>query len=342
MKKTIILLIIIFKTLQIMAQQNTDIALIPIDRPIWSLGLNDPKWLLPNIDREKKIAIFAFNKIFKQNEQESEQTETEIGRVSRAIPMYIMERLYFETNIAPTFFVACKQNIGPLISGVRTIGAEISESLKHMELDYIVTGVIEEIRNDIKIDIYLYETSSDKEFVITSITSSNKDFDELSVNTTQDFLSKFKSNYKMDSKNQTNIFKAPKNDLISYYIKGIGQLLMQVLVNNDVMPYESLWGEDDMLEWYFDLTSHEPDNISHQLLYFNGIISSISYGGQAYKNQIERIEYYIEHNDNSNLIVKLSPILYYKLDDKTKLANSLSRLEQINNQEYIDWISKYK
>ena len=326
-----------------MAQSQSDFSTISIDRPIWCLGLEDASWLLPNIKRDKKVALFAFNNVFDSTAKEGTKKENDIGRITRAIPLYIAERLTLETNLNANLLVVCKNGIGPVLAGKRTAGKELATSLSTQNLDYIVTGIIEENKNQTIISIYLYETKSNKEELITQIKRNNTDISEVGAESVNDFFKNASifQNYKAIETNNYN-YSRPSAEMTSYYLKGIGQLLMQMLVVNNIISKDQLWGEDEMLNWYQTLLRNEPNNHCCKLLYFNGIVSSISYKGSAYKNHVEGFIKNNDFKDNSDPIVRLFPILYNKLNDRINLTKSIEKLSKAKSEDYKRWLNQFK
>ena len=234
-KKTTIILTLLIPIINCMAQTNSDISLISIDRPLWTLGLKDPSWLLPDIKRDKKLAIFAFNKIVNVSAKEESQKEDNIGRVSRAIPLFISERLILETNLNVTFFVAYKKGIGPVVSTQRTPGDQLAKSLSQLNLDYIITGTIEESNNETTIIIYVYDVTSGQERVASLIKRTRIDISEVGAESANDFLknsliflSYSKLNQDLYNFSRTSVYNT------SYYLTGLGQLFMQMLTVNNI------------------------------------------------------------------------------------------------------------
>jgi len=88
--------------------RGLEISMLPLDQPIWTNGLGDVDWLLPErTPSNPQIAVLAFSLGVEPNElvHEGEALaghEDESGRLSRAIPLHLTEVLRFRTDAAPT------------------------------------------------------------------------------------------------------------------------------------------------------------------------------------------------------------------------------------------------
>src|SRR5262249_22184988 len=68
-------------------------------RPIWSLGCGDAGWLFDYRGQEKHatVAVFPLAMIGAKDDKSYRETDT-TARLTRAIPLYVAERLFLETT----------------------------------------------------------------------------------------------------------------------------------------------------------------------------------------------------------------------------------------------------
>lgn len=327
---------------------NLKIFSVTINKPIFSSGLQDPSWLFPNIKRENKIVFFNF--AANNNEagvKEGSSKEGNIGRLSRAIPLYIMERLFIETNSEPAVNIIFAENIGPVLAGARNEGKNLNEQLKN-KYDFIVTGLITRniSESKITIQIFLYEIKSDTEnMFIEYIASNNETLEQASFNAANLFLEKIRTilNYKNNDQSFIDYYKRPKENIGAVYLLGSAQLLTQTFAHNKFTSPKELFGENNMLNWYKYLMESDINNNCAKLMYLKGIIASIDYGGSAYINHIDSFKRYILMLKDINLsdpIVKLSPLFFKKINDKMSFKTMYEILKKQEDKEYIKWLAK--
>jgi len=320
------------------------VSAITVSQPIWSSGFNDASWLFPKIERKKKIAIFGFS-VKEENfsRQAGENKEDDIGRTSRAAPLYIMERLFVETDTEPANYVLLVVNKGPVISPVRSEGKELTKTLEN-KYDYILTGAIERNRLNLTttVKIFLYEQKSGGENIIAEY-KSDKSVEETAFNAAAlaiDKLIEILSCGK--SADSADYYARPKPAVAPYYLSGLGQLLTQTLVQNQLVSND-IWGEDNMLNWYMRLSDDDSNNNCAKLMYLKGIIASIDYGGKAYNAHIANLKEYVDIFKDINpddLAVKLSPLFYKKTNDMNSFGEICGILKNKGSIEYVDWLNR--
>ena len=93
---------------------------IRIDRPIWAYGLNDPKWLFRQHERQgKSVAIMSLaNTSPSEAKVPFSQREDDLGRLTRSIPLYLAESLFCWSDLKPTAAIPVIMGKGPIVSGM--------------------------------------------------------------------------------------------------------------------------------------------------------------------------------------------------------------------------------
>jgi hypothetical protein len=127
------------------------VALVSISRPIWSYGLESVDAALPK--KEGKLRRIAFAQLalptaYADPEEAMNKPEDEIGRLSRAIPLWFAETFYFSPLYAPIAALGCLQPAeGPRRPAVFAIDWTVDNLQKLVDsspngLDYIFTGAL--------------------------------------------------------------------------------------------------------------------------------------------------------------------------------------------------------
>lgn len=325
---------------------NNEIAAITIDTPIWASGFENASWLFPEIKREKEVAIWGFS-VTKLNteEKEGEVKEDDIGRISRSIPLYIMERLFIESNLKSLNYIVYKKKIGPVVSGVRNTGKEINKNPKTKH-DYLTTGTIQKnyLNSQITITIFLYDQKNDSEKIIVEHKTEGKSCEEAGIEAANLAIDKI---IEISDCNKTSglisLYKRPKESIAPQYLSGLAQLLTQSSIQNEIVTKEGLWGEDAMLSWYQSLMEDDIYNDCAKLMYLKGIIASIDYDGTAYTRHINGLKEYISSflDINTNdFIVSLSPIIFKKINDRDFYNKVYNVLKNKKTDGYEQWLEK--
>lgn len=149
------------------------VGLITFSKPIWFYGLEPlAEQLLP--PKQGKLRRIAFAQLAvpggaPKSEEEARQPESELSRLSRAIPLWFAETFYFSPLYTPVAAVGIMTPAeGP--SQIMTFGAEWTvENLRQLVesteggLDYIVTGALKCTTGDYELALRIWEVKSFRE-----------------------------------------------------------------------------------------------------------------------------------------------------------------------------------
>lgn len=327
-----------------MAFDSKDIVTVQLDRPVWALGLGDATWLMPEkAPNSPSFAILSFSAEMRGVPKEGqEQKEDDIGRTSRALPLYLAERINLETACLSVNYNPVLKGSGPVVSGERTDGNSISSVFKGKHA-FIVTGHFEKdyLNLSNKLTIYLYDTLSAKERPLVEITSIFQSQSDMASKAADEFFTKLGDAGICSFRAPQKQFPRPPKEFAKEYMDGLGQLFMQTLVQNDYVSKSSLWGEDNMLNWYVSLGKVMPEAATPRLMHLRGVLASFSYGTEAYKSHISGLsEYLMRLNDTNDPINRISPIFFHKVGMVKAFETKKRSLEKIKDEGYRRWLKR--
>ena len=148
------------------------VALISISKPIWFYGLEPmTAALLP--PKEGQLRRIAFGQLALPGHpslgEATPKPEDELGRLSRALPLWLAETFYFSTAYAPIAVVGVMQRPA-LPSHHMLFGAEwTTDNLRQLVdtakegLDYVITGALREIAGDYELLLRVWEVKKFRE-----------------------------------------------------------------------------------------------------------------------------------------------------------------------------------
>ena len=149
--------------------------LISISKPIWFYGLEPlaEKILPPKAARARRIAFaqLALPGAYPDVLAAQARPEDELGRPSRALPLWFAETFYFSPHYAPIAAVAVFQRPGGAPNEPFIFGAEwTTENLRQLVespsgdgLDYIFTGALRQQSGDYEILLRVWEVKKFRE-----------------------------------------------------------------------------------------------------------------------------------------------------------------------------------
>lgn len=147
------------------------VGLITISKPIWSYGLEAMAQLLPAKEgRLRKLAFaqLALPGAYTDVGAAMAQPEDELGRLSRALPVWLAETFYFSTAYAPVAAVGVMSRPGlaaqPIIFGAEWSVENLRQLVETSDgLDYIFTGALKMAGDEFEVVLRVWEVKKLRE-----------------------------------------------------------------------------------------------------------------------------------------------------------------------------------
>jgi hypothetical protein len=149
------------------ANATPRIELASISKPIWYYGLENLPGLLPQ--KEGKLRRVAFGQLavlgLKDPAAILKQPEDELGRLSRGIPLWLSETLFFSANYRSSSAVATMQREHYGLFNVEWAPEHIRQLVESTEggLDFVFTGALQQKHADYELVLRLWEVKKFRE-----------------------------------------------------------------------------------------------------------------------------------------------------------------------------------
>lgn len=263
-----------------MEEAALQIGQLPFDRPIWMYGLRDPEWLFPAKSMDaRKVLFLMLGKVMSGKEQAEEQREDDIGRLSRAIPLYLAESAYEWTPMHGQSLVTVVMDGGPVVfsaqdeAGQREATAQLSE-----HADIVVQGSIAEAGDQWTINVGLWDTACLELMGRETVSADQAGLEAAVLELEGRVLTRLGG---AQSKPHDRIYSRPTLEQMQPYLNGLAQSLMLGLVASSVAPKDKIWGERNMVEWPLRMALYWPDYEVPKAMYLSGISHAARYGSSV-------------------------------------------------------------
>ncbi len=149
--------------------EEAKINLVTISRPIWSYGLEAVPGLLPAKERRTRRVAFAQLAVLGVAGDTAGKPEDELGRLSRALPLWFAEVLYFCPHYAPLAAVGLWQRPGEpghyALFPTEWTNDNLRQLVDSTEggLDYVFTGALRHHAGDYELTLRLWEVKKFRE-----------------------------------------------------------------------------------------------------------------------------------------------------------------------------------
>jgi hypothetical protein len=141
--------------------------LVSISKPVWFYGLEDIAGLLP--PKEGKLRRVAFGQLalrgLKDFAEVMKRPEDELGRLSRGIPLWLSEMLFFSANYTSITAVPLRGREHYVLFNAEWAPEHMRQLVETVEggLDYVFTGALEQKHADYELVLRLWEVKKFRE-----------------------------------------------------------------------------------------------------------------------------------------------------------------------------------
>ncbi len=145
----------------------TSVHLVSISKPIWAYGIEDLPGLLPEKNAKTKTVAFAQITLPENEETEElrKQPEEALGRLTRGIPLWLADSLYFSPQYSTLAAVGMVGQDHYMLFPAAWTADNIRQLIETSgsTIDYIVTGDLREHEGDFHLQLRLWEIKGFRE-----------------------------------------------------------------------------------------------------------------------------------------------------------------------------------
>lgn len=313
-----------------------DIRTLVLDRPVWSYGLNHPKWLFrQKSEGAEKVIFVPLALAARESDEAHEQREDDAGRLSRALPLYFAESVHYWTDRIGAFHLPVVVGGGPVVSSREADGAALCAHFPGAAA-FIVTGCLEEPSGerpwDLSVKIWQVDTAvciAEKR-VMLQLKEDGQAVLEL-----EHWLHEKMQGEKALPFDDFYIRLPP--EAIQIYLSALGQGLMLTLTHNDVATKGAMWGERKMIEYPLKMALHWPGMESLKIFYLSGIGKAAGYRSDVLPEFAERtLQFLCELESSGSKVARLKPVVWKAFGMRDSLATL--QPEKETDPLYREWL----
>jgi tetratricopeptide (TPR) repeat protein len=293
---------------------------LPFELPIWMYGLRNPQWLFaPKSSAARKVTFLMLGKAATGVEQAEEQREDDVGRLSRAIPLYLAESAYEWTAMHAHSLVTVVMGGGPVVFSAQD-GAGEREAAEQLapHTDVLVTGSIGRSGDTWKVDLGIWDTARVELIGRESLSAAQPGLEAAVLELEGKVLARLGG---AQSKPHDAIYERPTIDQMQLYLNALAQSLMLGLVANEMMSKDAMWGERNMLDWPLRMALHWPTLETAKAMYLSGISHAARYRSDVFAEFEERSFALLrDMQSTKSPLAELSPLLLHAFNRSEGLA----------------------
>jgi len=317
-------------------EQALDIVSVPFDRPIWTYGLSDPRWLLtPKPEQARKVLFLSLGKQVTQATGAQEEREDEIGRLSRALPLYFAESLHGWTDHAGVAVIPVVRGGGPVLFGATDDHAATIETFKARG-DFIVFGNIDGSDGRWRVACRVWSVERNDWIAQEQFDVPANELGQGVLAMEQRLLTVFGGGA---PRPLDRWYVRPSAEAMPPYLTGLGQSLTLTLAANGLIPGDSLWGERNMLEWWLRVALHWEPWVVPRIAYLAALSMAASYGSPLLEEfRARTLELLRSAESRDPITARLAPLAWKTFG----IANErdAARNDAAADSDYTQWLER--
>jgi hypothetical protein len=315
---------------------------IALNQPIWQHGLRNADWLFSQkVEGEPEIGFFALSKITDGSTGRAEsQREDDLGRFSRAIPLYLAEAVHYWSDYAASSYILIVEGGGPVVAGGETDGNALFDIVPD-RMKYFVTGEIgctgEGDGAQWQIFLSLWDCRTRVKQASEGGKATTAELGALVLTLEERLLARIglKRQQPLDG-----FYQHPTAEMMPAYLTELGQALMLTLLANNHMPKSAMWGERAMLDWPLTMALHWPTVEVPKLMYISGLGKALDYQSDVLPEYKERsLQLLREANQANSPAARLAPLVW-KAFGMTKELQAHKQEPADANPAYRAWLER--
>jgi tetratricopeptide (TPR) repeat protein len=320
------------------------VSTLALSQPIWHYGLRNAEWLFAQKpEGAPEVGFFALSKITKGNDRAEEQREDELGRLTRAIPLYLAEAAHYWSEYAASCYILIVEGGGPVVSGGDTDGAGLFDIVPP-GMKYFVTGELgrsgEGDAVQWRISLSLWDCSTRAKQASESGRASQEELGNLVLKLEQRLLARIGM---QRSKPLDDFYLHPNAEVMPVYLAALGQSFMLTLVANERMPKSSLWGERVMLDWPLNMALQWPTFEVPKLMYISSLGKALDYHSDVLPEYTARSLELLKDAQRANSpAARLASLVWRAFGMDVELLEHAGNLPADTMPAYRAWVERVR
>ena len=340
-----------FQELREQATQGTPIdpdslkiTTLTLSQPIWHYGLRNADWFFAQKpDDAPKVGFFALSKMMCGNERAESQREDDLGRLTRAIPLYLAEAAHYWTDYAASCHILLVEGGGPVVSGGETDGdGNALFDIVPPGMKYFVTGEIgssgEGAATQLKISLSLWDCSTRSKQASESSEAIQAELGAMILTLEKHLLARIglKREQALDT-----FYQHPTAEVMPVYLTELGQAFMLTLLANELVPKSDIWGERAMLDWPLNMALRWSEAEVPRLMYISGLGKASDYKSNVLPEYKERsVQLLREAGRSNSSATRLAPLVWKIFGMSDQLQAHVQAQSADADPAYLAWLRR--
>ncbi|HSC67352.1 MAG TPA: hypothetical protein VLC79_06670 [Cellvibrio sp.] len=316
--------------------EDLEIETLSIENPIWSRGFHNPTWLFATKNTDApRVMFLSFAKCTQTIDKAEVQNEDDLGRLSRAIPLYLTESVHYWTDLQSATLIPVVKGGGPVVFGAGGNDAALCETLGSNGA-FLVTGDIDGSGEKWRIVCRLWNCATRTCLLEERFETALEDIGPAVLQLEKRILAELGQ---LRATPFDDFYSRPTQEVITPYLVALGQSFTLSLISNEAASKDSLWGERNILEWPLRMALEWPETEIPKLMYLSGLAKAASYHSDiVHEFKTRTLEFIKDARKTNSVAAKLEPIVWKIFGMTDELKHQLAALSSDVEEEYRQWL----
>jgi tetratricopeptide (TPR) repeat protein len=317
------------------------VGIVTFDAPLWTREMFDPTWLLPSRGEESpSVVLFTLADETRTGEAAQVQMADESGRLTRAIPLYLLEavRLRLGTRVRCALMVVPEK--GPAVFRQPFERGALESSLSPSpSRPVLVAGSL--LAGGLRLEVC--EAGTGAAPATITVDAPRTDVAGLVARAEQALVSALIARGLRPDTSLPPFYRPPPPEWLAPYVSALEQLLYQLLAANGMVAAESLWNERGFFESYFALVEGWPDAPdSARLIGICGVLAARRYKSAIVEPYRKIVLQWLDAAPAGSVLHRLAPAVFRQLGERDRLETWLRQAAPSSDVGYAAWLERVK
>lgn len=325
------------------APRPLDLAAVQIEtvtltQPVWTYGLEDADWLFASKDAQAPVVAFlAWSNTGAGPSAPEEQREDDVGRLTRAVALYLAESAHYWTGYAGHTWVSVIKGGGPVVFGAEPDGAEVAAVMPEA-VKFFVTGAIDAGVQEVTLRMQLYRREGGV-CVATESVSVKPDAVGSAVLVLEKRLLAHLGGAAAQPLDA--FYARPASEAMGHYLVELGQAFMLTAIANGHGTKDRLWGERSMIEWPLNMALYWSEAEVAKIMYLSGLGKAYHYGSRLLPEFRQRTLVFMkEAARKRSVVARLQPLVWKVFGMHEELSTFLRVQGPKADPAYVAWLRR--